>query len=719
MTIRLCAALAALAFTPLCAYAQQAASAGSGVLLWSFESRDELSAIKATDGASASLVSEGVTQGKSALAARFEKGVWPTLKWSAPAGSPWDWSRHATLAFDVDNPSDASVTFDVRVDDGPVAWSPKMMHVHSGSASIPPHGAGTYFVDLAAADDPGERGMKCPPPSMPRPGMIEMVGSGLVDPSHIIAYSLFVERPLKPVTLIFDNIRLIPSVVVSGRNEKLVDRFGQFAKADWPGKVHDDADLAKAWVKERPSLFAVADRDEYGGWSSGPQLPATGTFTTVKRDGRWWFVDPSGHLFWAIGVNGPVINSATVVTGREAMFTWLPGADDPLAKHFAPLGHVFAGPVKSGQTYDFYSANLERKFGPGYLQSWRDETLARMKSWGMNSMSGWNLDLQAANAIPFIKNLGPANRHAKIPAGGWGPMDDPWDPQFAVDAEQRFRAEVAPLDKNPMCIGFLVGNEMSWGGGNPEAGPEAHYRLAFAALSLNGDSPAKRYFVETLRKKYGDISAFNQAWGISESDWDSVLATPLPKLPSLTESAQADASAFLAAHARQWFHVIHDQLKNAAPSKLFLGCRFADFTPEAVAAAGEYADAVSFNIYHTTALDSSRWGFLQAIGKPVIVTEWHFGAVDRGMFGGGLGLVRDQAGRAASYQAFAGNLLDNPVVIGEQWFQYNDQPLTGRSFDGENYNIGFVSVADQPYPELVAAARALNASAYARHAASK
>ena len=42
------------------------------------------------------------------------------------------------------------------------------------------------------------------------------------------------------------------------------------------------------------------------------------------------------------------------------------------------------------------------------------------------------------------------------------------------------------------------------------------------------------------------------------------------------------------------------------------------------------------------------------------------------------------------------------------------EPVTGRETDGENYNIGFVSVGDVPYAPLVQAARAVHAEAYAR-----
>jgi agarase len=43
--------------------------------------------------------------------------------------------------------------------------------------------------------------------------------------------------------------------------------------------------------------------------------------------------------------------------------------------------------------------------------------------------------------------------------------------------------------------------------------------------------------------------------------------------------------------------------------------------------------------------------------------------------------------------------------------------MTGRTYDGENYNIGFVDVTDTPYPEMVEAARAVHATLYQRHAA--
>ena len=83
------------------------------------------------------------------------------------------------------------------------------------------------------------------------------------------------------------------------------------------------------------------------------------------------------------------------------------------------------------------------------------------------------------------------------------------------------------------------------------------------------------------------------------------------------------------------------------------------------------------------------------------------------MFDGGLVEVADQNARGQAYQTYIRSVLDNPKFVGAHWFQYADSPTLGRA-DGENYNIGFVSHVDTPYPELIAAARAVHGEMYSR-----
>jgi hypothetical protein len=132
-------------------------------------------------------------------------------------------------------------------------------------------------------------------------------------------------------------------------------------------------------------------------------------------------------------------------------------------------------------------------------------------------------------------------------------------------------------------------------------------------------------------------------------------------------------------------------------------------------ACAEICDVISFNIY-APKLNHDTYRFLLPLDKPVIIGEFHFGALDRGMFHPGLVAAANQRERARMYEEYVNSVLDHPLFVGCHWFQYMDQPLTGRWFDGENYNIGFVSITDTPYPEMVAAARRVHGQMYRRRA---
>jgi hypothetical protein len=47
-----------------------------------------------------------------------------------------------------------------------------------------------------------------------------------------------------------------------------------------------------------------------------------------------------------------------------------------------------------------------------------------------------------------------------------------------------------------------------------------------------------------------------------------------------------------------------------------------------------------------------------------------------------------------------------PYIIGADWFQWNDEPPSGRANDGEDANFGIVDIDDKPYEALIASIRA-------------
>jgi hypothetical protein len=66
--------------------------------------------------------------------------------------------------------------------------------------------------------------------------------------------------------------------------------------------------------------------------------------------------------------------------------------------------------------------------------------------------------------------------------------------------------------------------------------------------------------------------------------------------------------------------------------------------------------------------------------------------------------------RGPAYARYLRSAIANPDIVGCHWFQYVDEPLTGRVLDGENGHIGFVTAADIPYAGFVSAVRQVNLS---------
>ena len=126
-------------------------------------------------------------------------------------------------------------------------------------------------------------------------------------------------------------------------------------------------------------------------------------------------------------------------------------------------------------------------------------------------------------------------------------------------------------------------------------------------------------------------------------------------------------------------------------------------------AADAYCDVISYNLYRKTL---AGWtGSTKAFTKPVMATEFHFGALDRGMFHTGLQPASSQEDRAEHYAEYVRSALRNPLFVGTHWFQYAPQSFTGRR-DGENYQVGMLDIADTPYPELIRAVRKVGGEMY-------
>ena len=679
-----------------------------GIPLHSFDAAEETEGVKAVN-CNIEVVQHPVTEGTGALKVTIGEGAKPVLE-IVPREGSWNWSGYDRLALDVVNPNEVEVGLRMSLDDdGAAAGSSRTV---GGGTTISPGRTVSVYLPFGR-NGSTEKGMRGAPAIPGIEPLTYLSMERLVDESRLVRLSISGFGGEAERVLILDNIRLLPPTNYSG----IVDAFGQYAGLDWAGKVKEVADFEQALVAEEAQIKAapvLADRDEYGGWTAGPKEEATGFFRTVEREGKWWLVTPSGSLYLSLGVDVLLLSDGpTLVEGREEMFSRLPEEADPLARHFGYVDRVLYGPIKKGRTFNFYTANLERKYGPDYVDRWRSASLDRLQAWGFNTIANWSDPaLYSLARVPYTATIGLHGDYARVASGQdyWGKMHDPYDPGFLEAVDRSVRETVGRYRDDPWCIGYFIDNEISWGSGGTD---RQHFGLVYGTLAGDGNSPAKQAFVGQLKQRYGTADKLASAWGIQVPSWDSMLDQPLTLEGPLEGAMREDFTNFLSAFAAQYFRVVREAQKRHDPNHLYLGCRFSSRTPEAVAAAAEFCDVVSFNIYRSH-LDRREWDFVTTLQKPCIIGEFHFGAVDRGMFHTGLVSTPNQTARAEMYRDYVRSVVDHPSFVGCAWFQYFDEPLTGRTYDGENYNIGMVDVTDTPYPELVAAAKAVHAEAYPR-----
>ncbi|MEZ1318579.1 beta-galactosidase [Pseudomonas fluorescens] len=346
-------------------------------------------------------------------------------------------------------------------------------------------------------------------------------------------------------------------------------------------------------------------------------------------------------------------------------------------------------------------------------QRWASQTLDRLQAWGFNTIGNWSAPaLASADRVPYTLPLSIVGDYASISTGAdwWGGMPDPFDPRFAMATERAVAIAARDHRDDPWLIGYFADNELAWAGPSPADDPKARYALAYGTLKLTTDVPAKRAFLKQLRDKYRNQAGLSKAWGIDLPAWE-LMEDPgfVPPLPSAEHpEIENDFKYFQKVFADTYFKTISDSLKWHAPNQLLLGGRFAVSTPEAVAACAQYCDVLSFNMYTLQPQDGYDFASLRSLDKPVLITEFNFGSTDRGPFWGGVTQLAREEDRGPAYANFLKQAVSEPSIVGVHWFQYLDQPVTGRLLDGENGHFGLVGVTDLPFQGFVDSVRKSN-----------
>ncbi|NBA94604.1 beta-agarase [Pseudomonas sp. R5(2019)] len=681
----------------------------------------------------------------------FNPAARPSLR-MAPQAGVWDWSQNKVMTLRLQSAMDWALSVDVTVtsSDGKTLTS---------RIDLPAGPAQTVLIPLQA-NSPLSQGMRAGPP-MPwvREGQRVLLTSsvGELNLSQVTSVTLSIPKPNVAQSLLIERFGVQDGEddVVKAAYGGIVDGYGQYSRGKWPEKITSDEQLKASAGKEQQQLKAwLAERekqplDKFGGWTKGPTFDVTGFFHTQKRDGRWYLVTPEGHPFYSLGVNTVAPQGArTYVAGREFMFSALPQGTEPLADYYGQSdnrdgnGSSQGRGYNSGRWYDFYAANLARTYvvpcakpdeaateaakaaaQPTCTASefdakrWQSHTLDRLQAWGFNTLGNWSdAGLKQNDRVPYTLPLLIVGDYASIKTGSdwWGGMPDPFDPRFAMATERAVAIAARDHRDDPWLIGYFADNELSWAGHGDD--PKARYALAYGTLRLTTDVPAKRAFLKQLRDKYRNQEGLSKAWGIDLPAWelmeDPGFEPPLPS-PEHPE-IEADFKYFQRVFADTYFKTISDSLNWHAPNHLLLGGRFAVSSPEAVDSCAQFCDVLSFNFYTPKPQDGYDFARLRSLDKPVMISEFNIGSRDRGPFWPGQIEVAKEEDRGPAYATFIKAALTEPTVVGAHWFQYLDQPVTGRLLDGENGHVGLVGVTDVPFQGFVASVRKTNQQAMAQ-----
>jgi hypothetical protein len=480
----------------------------------------------------------------------------------------------------------------------------------------------------------------------------------------------------------------------------LVDALGQSARRGYPTKVKS-VDELKADVAADKAYYASLTPpacDAFGGLpDSGEKLglQKTGFFHLQKNGDRWLLVDPAGNAFFHLGICVFGSGDYTVVRGREGSYAWLPDSKG----EFKPAYNWDAS------AFSFYIANYIRKFDKPYsAEDLAAVLIERARKWGFNSAGAFGGKQKAYDAasFPYVGHL-PLSSWEGLPTipGVTGTFD-PFDEANQARVDKNM-AGIADHAADPLLIGYYITNE------------PLYEDLPRVIPGLNSKYAVKRRLVQFLKEKYSTIDVFNAAWNAKAASFDAMADEGLAVS---TKAASEDIHAFTGTFFEEYFRLISTAYRKYDKNHLLIGNRLQPGTinnEQLVSISSKYLDLISFN-YYTSYFDRD---FLNRIhgwsgGKPMFLSEFYWSSSsDSGLSGGRE--VASQQERGLAYRNYVEQAAATGYVVGIEWFQLTDQPVTGRSFEGfhgESSNTGLLDVTDRPWKPMLAEMMKTNYSIY-------
>jgi uncharacterized protein (TIGR03437 family) len=482
-----------------------------------------------------------------------------------------------------------------------------------------------------------------------------------------------------------------------------VDTYGQSTYSSFTGKIQTDADLTSAAAEEQTMLAAWGVPTGYDAWggvlNAGWQDTATGFFHVIQRNSIWWLISPAGNPCFYIGLdNGPlIVGNNTPTTGREWEFATLPPQTAPYNSAWSSGDWGNTGVA----SVSFDTWNMIRKYGSDAWQSTAANlTVQRIEAWGFSGFGKWS----AATAnLPILPVLEPYNvpilvLHADI-----------FDPNVQALFQASLQQQMQDFVNNASLLGWSFGNEYD------EIVTPAEVT---SVLAMGGTVPAKQALVnEALSAIYdNNVAAMAAAW--------SVTAAVVADLYNASPTAPAaDIETLREFYADRYYAFIYQTIKSIDSNHLFFGFWIVpDWWVSAVdwQLEAAHVDVIGYDRYSPVFEDSLLESLAKSTAKPIFLGEFSFPPTYnllRGYQAYPLVTASDDADAGAQYQTNLQAAARNPWCVGVAWFEYRDEPVSGRGFlgetgldlvEGEDYAFGMVDVADRPKYDLVEQVRTTN-----------
>jgi hypothetical protein len=485
---------------------------------------------------------------------------------------------------------------------------------------------------------------------------------------------------------------------------KLVDELGQYKKKEWPGKVRSLGELKTKLdgVLAKPDAYPMRAWSRYGGWTGKRLGPGTGYFATCKRDGRWWLVDPGGCAFFSAGPDCVRAAADCRIDGIERLFDWLPSRDDPDYRDlFSGIEQPSGFEVRpEGTAFSYTAANLFRIYGKDWHTTWRELVSRQLKSNGMNTIGNWSDQrILGKVTLPYVL---PLRRFPKTGVTIFRDFPDVLSGDYEKDAAECAQF-LLPFAKDPYLIGYFLRNEPMWAFVD-------NLIIADEVLYNPAPSVCKDELLRFLKEKYKTPQALSAAWNRPFASFED-LRKPLENASRFSAAALQDQREFSKVLLHAYVTIPARACRKLDPNHLNLGMRWAWISDPDLVTGWENFDVFSINCYFEDpgpALDHVRG---LGVDLPILIGEFHFGALDLGLTATGLKGTPNQRERGKAYRYYCQRVAAHPCGVGCHWFQFYDQFPLGR-FDGENYNIGLFDVCSLPNGDMMGAIRDCAESIY-------